>query len=677
MMTFNISSLPHFYDNELQLDTNVCFFYGRNGTGKTSLALQIKKNCISDDCSCFVFSGFESIISENKKLKALVMGEKNVEIDNKVNSLVLQRTDLIKEKNDIIKGITPPPEGENNFFSKRKSAESDFDITQGKIRKLESKFAAEIKKYSPQIAPPSYNIKNFHDEVKNATLLSNDKIKELISLLRSEVKVVKEKNFLLVDFQKILNDVNELLIKRVVEKKIITRFQNSPERIRFAQKGLDLHKADDICAFCGNKISKDCILELRGYFSANDVSIFQNELNEKEKLLSNYLSSIDSLSINPKDFYPDLNDSITILSNELNSQKKIVSDFLNKLIVAISHKKTELFTESPILEIDVPKDFSDIARRFNLFKQQNNSNNLQVKQDEARELLRYHEIQKAINDHTYVQLQTDLKRQEINKTIAQNAFNSEQDKVSGPNGLDEKISDIDRQIEELKKQTLNEKILADTINKKLKRYVSFELVHSNESFGEGYYLVKDLVTKEIRDISEVSTGERNIIAFLYFIGKIKSGSENREHSRIIIFDDPMNSNDDVMQYIIIDELQRLTEPLSENDSVYIFTHNKHFYLNVSHGFEYFNGKTKNNKRKDASFIHLFSDTRKTTIEYIRNKDDDFKTNYDSLWQELKFLFNCKSANAELLLNPIRRIIETFIKFNSSSYRVFFSKNQDA
>ena len=48
-----------------------------------------------------------------------------------------------------------------------------------------------------------------------------------------------------------------------------------------------------------------------------------------------------------------------------------------------------------------------------------------------------------------------------------------------------------------------------------------------------------------------------------------------------------------------------------------------------------------------------------------------------MWHELKFLYNCNSASAELLLNPIRRIIETFVKFNSSSYYGFFNGNNSA
>lgn len=45
-------------------------------------------------------------------------------------------------------------------------------------------------------------------------------------------------------------------------------------------------------------------------------------------------------------------------------------------------------------------------------------------------------------------------------------------------------------------------------------------------------------------------------------------------------------------------------------------------------------------------------------------EDDFKTSYESLWIELKLLYEYDVTSADMLLNPIRRFIETFTKFNA-------------
>ena len=50
------------------------------------------------------------------------------------------------------------------------------------------------------------------------------------------------------------------------------------------------------------------------------------------------------------------------------------------------------------------------------------------------------------------------------------------------------------------------------------------------------------------------------------------------------------------------------------------------------------------------------------LNYNRNSDEDFKTNYEALWKELEFIY-MNAPSDSMLLNPIRRIIETYTKFN--------------
>lgn len=76
-----------------------------------------------------------------------------------------------------------------------------------------------------------------------------------------------------------------------------------------------------------------------------------------------------------------------------------------------------------------------------------------------------------------------------------------------------------------------------------------------------------------RSINTLSTGEKNIVAFLWFISSLEGNSNHSINPKIILFDDPMTSNDDTCQYLIISELQRLIKKNS-TDQLFIFTHNK-------------------------------------------------------------------------------------------------------
>ena len=109
----------------------------------------------------------------------------------------------------------------------------------------------------------------------------------------------------------------------------------------------------------------------------------------------------------------------------------------------------------------------------------------------------------------------------------------------------------------------------------------------------------------------------------------------------------MSSNDDTMQYLIICELQRLyknkdRDKFDENrDIMVILTHNVHFYLNVQpHG---------------------------------NFKDGLGRTKYEALWVELKDLYKC--GHELSMLNTMRRIIETFMKFNALKQDIFYQGNE--
>src|SRR5262249_33507477 len=133
-------------------------------------------------------------------------------------------------------------------------------------------------------------------------------------------------------------------------------------------------------------------------------------------------------------------------------------------------------------------------------------------------------------------------------------------------------------------------------------------------------------------------------------------------------DDPMTSNDDTMQYLMIGELQNFYRQLSDNNFFILLTHNCHFYLNVrpNRAKKYKqNGKEINFYEKYGNYCLLF-DGKYTSIKNIEDGKQDFKTNYELLWKEIQFLYEEKNATADIMLNPFRKICETYMNFNSIS-----------
>ncbi|MGZ7259866.1 AAA family ATPase, partial [Streptococcus pyogenes] len=74
------------------------------------------------------------------------------------------------------------------------------------------------------------------------------------------------------------------------------------------------------------------------------------------------------------------------------------------------------------------------------------------------------------------------------------------------------------------------------INENLRLKVQWEL-DFYEDENSGYYRVKQ--GDSYRSVKKLSTGEKNIIAFLYFIEKLEEVKEKQDNkSKIIVFDDP-------------------------------------------------------------------------------------------------------------------------------------------
>ncbi|HAP8690308.1 TPA: AAA family ATPase, partial [Enterococcus faecium] len=64
------------------------------------------------------------------------------------------------------------------------------------------------------------------------------------------------------------------------------------------------------------------------------------------------------------------------------------------------------------------------------------------------------------------------------------------------------------------------------------------------------------------------------------------------------------------------------------------------------------------------FVRMINDGNLTSFKYLKHKNEDFTTQYGSLWKELKFLYD--NDKKDFMCNTIRRIIETYVVFNGVS-----------
>lgn len=219
----------------------------------------------------------------------------------------------------------------------------------------------------------------------------------------------------------------------------------------------------------------------------------------------------------------------------------------------------------------------------------------------------------------------------------------------------ELLNQLKMELENLQSKTIDENIAAKNINQQLELLgnQSFKLNKAEVSGQEGQYQILSY-DNTVRDVDTLSTGEKNIVAFLWFLNDLESIKTKSKKEKVIIFDDPMNSNDDTVQYLMISHLQRLLKNLNDDEQIFILTHSIHFYLNTRY-------KWWSSKNKKATF-HFYKAGDKSTIKKIKNQEEDIKTGYESIWEEVRFLY--ESQKPKFMLNPLRRIMETYKNFNN-------------
>lgn len=668
-LNINLSSYPDRFSGDsflIDISEKVNFIYGKNGTGKSTIAKKVVED-FSENYKVVLFDGFESVVGENHRLDAISLGSINTEIQKKI--------DLVSDEISNIKlELEDPESDQDNIYSNYNNAHKKYQQYEKEIRSFYTDSARIIKNKkidNVNIATPSYNKDSFLKEIDKSKKLTEKEVSDCKDVIKSdEKKAYRDIEFPVINLRACLDRAN-LLIERVVTQKQIIEGLNTKDKEEFVRIGLQAHKhkAGEICAFCGNPISEDRWLVLAKVFN-DDVKKLENEIDKCITDFETFYNQIPlNLEIDYNKYHKHYKSQVLTLNLKIKAKVGEYFSFLSKLINSLKEKKKNIFEKPEKLTLELINGFEEIQTEYNNIIVENNlfSENLIREQDYAKDVLRYNEIESILDNFNYYDKISTLRSI---KTSADDALNL----------LDRKREELNTKLSfknELILQTVNEELIAKQINNKLSGMgvSSFSLKLVQDDDQKGQYQIKGH-NGSIRSITQLSKGEKNIIAFLYFLLSIDKVN-NDLRPKIILLDDPMTSNDDTMQYLMISELQNYYRKLPKDSYILIFTHNCHFYLNIRPNTA---AKYKSNGRDISHYekygnYHMYSDGKLTLIKKIKKGKHDFRTNYEMLWRELNFLYNSNEPN--LMLNVCRKIIETYIHFTKKDVSVFYNNNLSA
>lgn len=187
---------------------------------------------------------------------------------------------------------------------------------------------------------------------------------------------------------------------------------------------------------------------------------------------------------------------------------------------------------------------------------------------------------------------------------------------------------------------------------------------------DGVENVYEIVRENGTVAENLSEGERNFIAFLYFYHRVR-GSMNSEElkEKIVVIDDPVSSMDSTALFIVsaivremINVCQNNTEYLNPQvpgdyiKQLFILTHNVYFHREVTYqqvGYYNCTSFYMIRKNDNISTIKLCKRQNKE----IPSEEENYnpvQNSYTALWDELRDLHSTIPA-----LNVMRRILEYY------------------
>lgn len=678
--------LNRFEDEEIDFSKSINIIYGKNGTGKSSICRLMKEQW--KDKEVCIFRGFNELLDENEKLNAIVLGEDNSKINKEVTSLEEKISGIEREIEEKKENIEEPEEGDDrvNLFTEKRDLENQKTKKENREDKIYTAGASKVKQKGSLslFDGKQYDKNNFKNDLKEAK--EQGKLsKEEIKTLRETITVVEkdnvdEINSVFIDLKEEQKEIKSLLEKTVKPTENILELKNDPQKQEFAKAGLGCHKPNENCAFCGNVITKERYEKVKSYFSSDDIEAFENEIKDKLKIIEENIKSEDeNINIDEKLFYPEFQEKIKALKKEIMLVAQERRNVLNSLKSSLKEKKGKLFKKMDILNEKMPEDLKEKINEYNEIAKENNqyTKDLERNKEEARKKYRYHEINVFLKEKNKNNKNYDGELESIKGEI-QTLEGRIEEKDAEIREIKNKIDELNKDIDNKKKEkeslladTKNTEILANNINNKIKSTVNFSLYRKEEN-GQEFYEIKEKIDgreETTRPITKLSDGEKNIIAFLYFIESLNE-PDKKDREKIIVFDDPMNSNDDTMQYLITSEIENIVKSIYPNkkDKLILLTHNAHFYRNNLEGLP---GIHRNGGYSKYNIYKFRAINGKTIIEKIDKANKDINSSYQRLWDEVVFLYEHKKPN--FMLNLIRQIIETFCSFSAKDKNDFYKK----
>ena len=650
------------FSNAIEINDlrKINFFYGSNGTGKTTISKVLANPENFRDCNL----EWEN----NRKIKTIVFNEEFIrnyfyekdvlngiytigegasEIENNINqkkdeldkvSSELQKLNSTKHDREQEKSKNYDKLKESCWEKGCLSLQDDFDLFFTGYKKDKEKFANKI----------------LGEKTNDAILLSKDELKRKYDLIYAR-DVSKIDEILLIPTEQIqkIETKQEILKTAIIGKKdvdisaMIEKLHNHDwvkQGKEYYDKNYDEKIKSYICPFCQQPTSENFRKQLEEYFDET----YQNNIEKLNSFLNKYQQFSQKIINQLEQILMINNQYIKEYSEKIKDKKKIINSLLNENIQLLKDKE-----KNPSKKIEIKSILTEL-NEINLI-----SNEVNQKIKEHNRLIDNKQsekpnLEKEIWKYIVDQLSNEIQTYENNNINIEKALKNIKEQIKNN---EQKQGELTKEIGELEKQIKSVKPTVDKINKILESFGfrGFKLKPSDDE--RHYQIIRNDGSDAKKTLSE---GERNFLVFLYFyyfIYGVESPEENINQDKILIIDDPVSSLDSDVLFIVSTLIRCILDKVRKNQDtvkqIFIFTHNAYFFKEVTF---ISSRESCYNRRNDTLYFIVIKKDNISSIEKYHTCP--IKTSYQLLWDDIKK----SEVDCISLQNSMRRIIEFYFKF---------------